>query len=141
MKRSEIIKANKARLAEAMVERYKTVLECDNRIQYKIFVWEDGEIECLEGPQGDNAYLAPKDHEPRDLFYVWTVTAGPGFNLWDQADHAAPEDPEEREAEEREIIGWLVDSYSESLDDLLDNLIREAEEEEDDEAWEQEEGE
>ena len=136
MKKSEAIRANKASIAETMAERYRTVIECNGRIQYKIFVWEDGEIEALEGPQGDNAYLVPKDREPRDLFYVGTVAEAPGFNLWDQTDHAAPEDPEEREAEEQEIISWLENSYTERLDDLLDDLIREAEqEEEDDDAW------
>ena len=129
MKKSEIIRENLKAISEAMIERYKIVLKCHGQVQYKIYIWEDGEIECLEGPQGDNSRLAPRQNEPRKLFYVTTVDH-PFFDPWDMADHSAPDDDAEREAEEADIIDWCVDSYEEALPDKLDTIIAEAEDEE-----------
>lgn len=129
MKRSECITKHSGDIAETMVNRYRTVLESEGRIQYKIYVWEDGEIECLEGVQGDNAWLQPKDREPRELFYVCTIDS-PCFDPWDYTDHAAPDDEDEREAERAEIIDYLVNDYEENVSDILNAIIKEAETEE-----------
>lgn len=130
MKKSEVIKRYYGDIRDAMVERYRTVLECSGSVQYKIYVWEDGEIECQEGPQGDNAYLAPRSGEPRDLYYIGTIAA-PYFDPWDLSDHAAPDDEDERETERREIIDWAVDEYRESgADALIDAAIDAAEQDE-----------
>lgn len=126
MNRSEIISENYKAITEAMVSRYRTVLESNGRIQYKIYIWDDGEIECLEQVQGDNSYLQPREMEPRALHYVTTIEQ-PNFDPWDSADHSAPEDEQERETEEREIIDWLVQEYETNVGDELDNIISEAE--------------
>ena len=119
MKRSEAIETFRKTISEELINRYRSVLECDGRIQYKVYVWEDGEIECLSGPQGDNSWLQAKDTEPRELFYVCKVDS-PFFDPWDCADHSAPDDEEEREKERAEIIEWLVDQYAEQLDAIIE---------------------
>ena len=126
MKRSEIISENYKAITEAMVSRYRTVLESNGRIQYKIYIWDDGEIVCLEQVQGDNSYLLHIEMEPRALYYVTTIEQ-PNFDPWDSADHSAPDDEQEREAEEKEIIDWLVQEYETNVGDELDNIISEAE--------------
>ena len=126
MKRSEIIKNNYETITEAMLSMYRTVLESNGRIQYKIYFWDDGEIECLEQVQGDSGYLQPRDMGPRALHYVTTIEQ-PNFDPWDSADHSAPEDEQEREAEEAEIIDRLVQEYETNVSDELDIIIREAE--------------
>ena len=128
MKRSEIITENYEAIADEMTELYRTALECDGRIQYKLYIWEDGELESLQGPQGDTSYLQPRSAEPRRLFYVCTVTAFAG--PWDYADHAAPEDEAERETERAEIVDWLMREYRANASDVLDIIIDEAEREE-----------
>ena len=129
MKRSEIIAKYRKEIAAEMVQHYRTVLECSGRIQYKVYVWEDGELECLEGVQGDTSYLRPRDAEPRELYFVCTLSAA-CFDPWDFADHSAPEDESEREKEEAEIIDYLVDEYETGVFDVLDAVIEEAEQEE-----------
>ena len=127
MKKSEIISSNYNKIIDVMVDRYEDVLISGGRVQYKLFVWEDGEIECLEGCQGDTSYLRPKQNESRELYYVCTIDA-PCFDPWDMTDHSAPDDEEEREREKREIIDWLVDEYRhEGAEALLDATIEEAE--------------
>lgn len=83
----------------------------------------------MEAPQGDLGYLVPRDAEPRELFFVCKIEE-PFFDPWDAADHSAPDDPTEREAEEKELIDWYVEDYEAAADDLLDNIIRDAKEEE-----------
>jgi len=129
MKRSEIISAHREVIAAYMVEHYRIVLECGGKVQYKLYIWEDGELEGLEGPQGDNSWLKARDMEPRELFYVCTI-GSPYFDPWDCTDHAAPDDEEEREREEREIIDWCVDEYKAAIDEKLDAVIEDAEREE-----------
>lgn len=131
MKRSECITKYYKDIAAAMVERYRTVLECDGRIQYKVYIWEDGEMECLQGVQGDNSWLQARDCEPRELFYVCKIDS-PCFDPWDYSDHSAPDDEEEREAERKEIIDYLVGEYETNISDVLDVVIEEAER---DESW------
>ena len=136
MKASEAIERYRSKIADAMKEDYRAVLECNGKVQCKIYVWEDGEIEELCGPQGDNGWLQAKQYEPRELFYVCTVSA-PFFDPWDYSDHAAPENDEEREQEEKEIIDWLCDEYCGSIDETIDNVIKECVEQEkyDEERW------
>lgn len=129
MKRSEIITRHYKEIADAMVEHYRSVIESDGRIQYKIYVWDDGTLEYLCGPQGDNSWLKPRDMEPRELFYVDTIDA-PFFDPWDYTDHAAPDDEAEREAEREEIIDYLVQQYETNIADVLDNIIDDAERDE-----------
>ena len=127
MKKSEIISSNYNKIIDVMVDRYEDVLNSGGRVQYKLFVWEDGEIECLEGCQGDTSYLRPKQNESRELYYVCTIDA-PYFDPWDMTDHSAPDDEEEREREKHEIIDCLVDEYRrEGADALLAATIEEAE--------------
>lgn len=129
MKTSEAIKKYQPEIMEAMSKRYRYVLESEGRLQYRIYVWEDGEIECLEGVQGDNSYLKARDNEPRTLFYVDTVSA-PGFSIWDAAGESAPENEQEAEEMAKSVIDSCMEEYTDSLPDMIDSLIREAEGEE-----------
>ncbi len=129
MKRSEAIRKYYKDVASAMVECYRNALESDGQIQYKVYVWEDGELECLEGAQGDNSFLQAREHEPRKLFYVCTV-ASPCFDPWDYADHPAPEDESQRESERQEIIDSLVQEYETNIANVLDVAMAEAKREE-----------
>ena len=129
MKRSEAIKKYSEPIKEAMIESYRSVLNSYGKIQYRIYAWEDGEIERMEQVQGDNAYLQAKDIEPRELFYVCTISM-PFYSPWDYSDHAAPEEENEREAEEREIIDYMVDEYQQNISDVIDDIITEAERDE-----------
>ena len=129
MKKSEAIKKYQPEIMETMSEKYRNVLESEGRLQYRIYVWSDGEIECLEGPQGDNSYLKAKDSEPRTLFYVDTVSA-PGFSIWDAAGESAPENEQEAEEMAKSVIDSCMEEYTDTLPDMVDALIREAEDEE-----------
>lgn len=126
MTRSEIITNNYKAIREAMIAKYRAVLDSEGGIQYKIYIWSDGEIQCLEQVQGDNTYIQPYETETRTLHYVTTI-ALPGFDPWDYADHSAPEDEHERKTEEQEIIDWLIEQYEQDVDEQLDNIISEAE--------------
>ncbi|MBO7421801.1 MAG: hypothetical protein J6T99_00235 [Oscillospiraceae bacterium] len=129
MKASEIISANRAALAETLTEKYRSVISCDGRIQYKIYIWEDGEIECQEGVQGDNSYLVPNRGESRKLYYVTKVSV-PCANIWDLAGESAPDDESEKAAKEADIIDWLMDEYRSNVDDVIDSAIEDAERDE-----------
>lgn len=129
MKASEIISANRAALAETLTEKYRSVISCDGRIQYKIYIWEDGEIECQEGVQGDNSYLVPNRGESRKLYYVTKVSV-PCANIWDLAGESAPDDESEKAAKESDIIDWLMDEYRSNVDDVIDSAIEDAERDE-----------
>lgn len=125
MTKIEVIKKYSDSIKNEMVDRYSSVLDSFGRIQYQIYIWDDGEIECLEGVQGDNSYLKAKDSETRNLYYVCTVSA-PNFDPWDYSDHAAPDNETERETERTEIIDYLVDEYKQNLPDVFDAIIEEA---------------
>lgn len=130
MKKSEIIKEHYNKIIETMVEKYEAVLGYGGRIEYTVYIWDDGEIECLEDVQGGTTFLRPNQFETRQLYTVCTIEA-PCFDPWDYADHSAPDDEDEREAEETEIIEWLVDEYKrEGAEAALDAVIDEAEQEE-----------
>lgn len=127
MKRSEVIKKYRQEIEAEMERMYRNVVSCYGRIQYQLYIWEDGEIEALQGPQGDNSYLKEKDWEPRTLYYV-TKIGGSYINLWDFTDHSKPDDESEAEQEEEEIIEWLVNEYH--ADEVLDEVIEEYERQE-----------
>ena len=133
MKRSEAIRKYWENIKNWLPDLYRAVLESDGRIQYGVYVWEDGEVQILEEVQGSTAYLKPKDMEPRKLFYV-TCVEFPNFDPWDYSDHAAPDDPEKRKAERTEITDWLLEEYTRNLPDLLDSILADAEQEEEYEA-------
>lgn len=126
MKNSEAITLYRDRIQKAMIDCYRTVIECDGRIQYKLYVWEDGELERLEGVQGDTGWLQPREMEPRQLFEITTVDA-PFIDIWDFSDEPKPEDKDAQEAMRQEIIDYLVDSYTDNLDELVDGIIADAE--------------
>ena len=125
MKKSDVINAHRNAIADVMVDRYQSVLESYGSIQYKVYIWEDGEIETFEQVQGDNAYWVAKDCEPRELYYVTTVDS-PFFDPWDYADEAAPDDEALRERMERIIIDGLVDDYGTYVRDIIDQAIEDA---------------
>ena len=127
MKNSEMIKKFAAKIQESMIESYKTAIECEGRIEYQIYIWEDGEVERLQTVSGDNSYLKAKDSEPRKLVYVTTVK---GCNPYDCADEAIPEDEAEREAMKAELIDWLMDEYKAAVSEKLEEAIEREENEE-----------
>lgn len=124
--KSSVLKRYSDKIQDAMVECYRGAIESDGCIQYKIYVWDDGEIECLIQPQGDNSYLKPNDFETRSLYFVATIDA-PFFNAWDYSHESIPDDEEEAEAERIAIIDWLVGEYRLNASDVLDAIISEAE--------------
>ena len=126
MKKSELITKYADQIGEAMVRCYRAVLESDGEIQYKIYLWEDGEVQTLEGFQGDTAYLKASDTEPREIYEICTISER-CFDPWDFTDHSAPDDETERENERREIIDYLVDEYQKNLPDVIDTIIEEEE--------------
>ena len=126
MTRSEIIRNHYSEIADEMIEHYRTVLESEGHVQYNMYIWEDGTIYSLEQVQGDGTYLVPNDMETRQLYYIDTV-AYPFFNPWDAAGESAPDDDAEREAQEAEIIDYLVDQYRNNIDDVMERIITDAE--------------
>ena len=130
MKKSEIIKTHQDELEEKMIECYKAVVESWGKIQIKVYIWTDGDIDCFEEVQGDNAYYVPRNGDDRDLYHVATI-ASPCLDLWDYYDDPIPDDENEREAAEAEVVEYLVDGYRENIHDTLDWIIREAKTEED----------
>lgn len=134
-KRSEVIAKYRKELANVMRSRYHDVLESDGKIEYKIYIWEDGNIECLECPRGSTSRLVPNNGEKRKLFYVDTVMVDPSFDPWDCTDHSAPEDEDERESERKEIYDWLEEQYEEGVDIILESEIISAEMQEDFDAY------
>lgn len=126
MKKSEVILKYRKEIETEMIKKYRYVLESYGRIQYGIYVWDDGNIECLEDVQGSNAYLKEKDNETRTLYYICTVSVS-YFDPWDYTDHSAPENETEREKECSEIIDYLVDEYKQDVSDIIDGVIYECE--------------
>lgn len=130
MKASEIIAAHRSEIAESMTDAYRSVLACAGRIQYRIYIWSDGEIERLQSLQGDYIYLVPKSTESRSLYYIDTVSA-PYVDVWALAGESVPDDEYEKKAKETEIIDSLVDDYrNTSVDYIIDNAIEKAKEDE-----------
>lgn len=130
MKSSEIIKANYGKISESMFERLRTVYECGGRIQYAIYVWEDGELEIMQQAHGDSSWLEAKESETRALVYVGTVKA-PNFDPWAVTDEPKPEDDAAREEAEAEIINWVMDGAEQYVDAIIEERIEELEREDD----------
>lgn len=118
----EFLRRHREVIEEEMVEKYSSVLDSRGRCQYKLYMWDDGEPECLCDAQGSSGYLVPKRGESRSLYYITTI-AEPCFDPWDYTDHSAPDDEEEREKEREEICSWLVDEYRAGVHDLLDEIL------------------
>lgn len=130
MTRSEIIRENWGTIAEEMTRLYDLVLTWDGRVLYKLYIWEDGELERLEDVPGSTTRLQPRDAEPRALFYVTTISA-PNLDLMDAAGIDPDDDDEEtKEALLEEAKQLELDAYAESVPDVLDAIIEEAEREE-----------
>lgn len=129
MKKSEAIRANYNDLIDVMVDYYRACLDSEGNMQYTVYIWSDGEVQTLESFQGSNNYLVPNDYEPRELYHVCTITTS---SPWDYAgDVSIPDDPDERDNLEQEVINWLVDEYRrEGAPETLDSAITEAELEE-----------
>lgn len=128
MKKSEIIRKYRDTIAAEMVRLYKSVIESDGHIRYGIYIWDDGEIRILEDVQGGNSYYVPDSTETRVLSAVCVIDVGAGFDIWDYTESDKPEDDDEREQMRDEIIDYLVEGYEESVPDLLDEIIKDAEE-------------
>ena len=129
MKKSEAIRKYYDAVRESMIDAYGHVIDSRGRVQYKVYVWEDGEIERLPGPQGDNSYLMPRVCETRQLYYITTVSE-PCYDPRDQIADKLPDDEAECEKLFEETDAWMKESYAENIDDVLDNLIDDAEQEE-----------
>ena len=124
MGKLETIYKNQDRIYQEMLARYRDVLVNDCEIQYQVYIWDDGEIETIEGSYGDNSFLKPKSGETRELYYVCTVAA-PGLNV---ADYVEPNDPDDEqsiiEAQEDAIEG-LCDEYKDTAKSILIEVIKE----------------
>lgn len=129
MKNSEILATNYARIIEKMTDLYRSVLDSDGRIQYKAYIWSDGEFEILEDVQGGNSFLKARDSETRELIPICTISA-PCFDPWDYTDHSKPENEVDQETEREEIVSWLIDEYPEQAEAILDGIIDDARQEE-----------
>ena len=127
MKYTEIISAHKSAILDAMTSAYRAVLHANGRIAIQIYIWEDGEIETLEEVQGSNSWLKANDAEPRKLYYVTTVDAGPCFDIWDASENGKPDDPDEAAALRDELTDWHMESYADVLPDLWDHIMMNAE--------------
>ena len=128
MKKSEVISRFAPAIEAAMVDCYRSVLRYDGQIQYGVYVYSDGTVRTIEQVQGDNARLAKDANDPRELYYVTTVSA-PGVDVFDLAGIADnSETEEEQEVAKAEAIDWLVEDYEASgADEALDSIIRNAE--------------
>ena len=121
MKRSEIINQYRNVIAESIISHYRTVLECNGKIQYQIYIWEDGEIECMEQPQGaNNEWL--ESRTDRKLYYVCKV-GGTYFCPWDCTDERKPDDEEQCKQMEQEIIDWCMEEYQDNVGTEIDAII------------------
>lgn len=125
MTKAEVLSINRERIKDALTSAYEGVLIFEGSIQYAVYIWEDGEIVLYEQAQGDHSYMIPREMETRALYYIDTIGGSP-INLWDCANEAPPEDADERQRMEDEIIAWLVDEYRQDLDERMDQLIDEA---------------
>lgn len=125
MTKFETMNIHRSSIEEALIDSYESVLRCAGTVQYAVYIWEDGEITLLQQAQGDHGYLIPRENETRALYYVETVGGSP-IDLWDCANEAPPEDADERQRMEDEIIEWLVDEYRQGINDLMEQLLNEA---------------
>lgn len=127
LSQSECIEKYAEQIRHEMMKCYRKVLEADGRIQYKIYVYSDGEVLAVEQVQGDIMYLYPNDWEQRQMYFVLTVDA-PFVNVLEEAGVTPPEFEEDLEEARRDAIDWLVDEYeSDGAEEHLNSVLREAE--------------
>lgn len=126
MTRYEAITKYRNTIEAEMVRLYRSVVDSNGRVMYKLYVWEDGEIEVMEAPQGDNGWLKANDYEPRKLFPVTDIEESADFSIWDASEYGEPEDPAEAEALREEIIEYEVTRYENVVPDIIDNILDEA---------------
>ena len=133
MKKSEVLRMYWDEIAAAIVETYTDTLEtlirnnCET--QYQIYIWDDGEIEYLFGPAGDNSFLQPKENEERKLYYIGTERAYTGST----ADYLDFKDQCEDMTEDEIIDAYLDysrDWKKELTDEVISDLIVSAEDDE-----------
>ena len=74
----DIVTKYEDKIIKEMIDCYRCVLEYNGNIEYKIYIWEDGEIEILETLNGSRGWLQPKECETRKLYYITTVKSPGG---------------------------------------------------------------
>ncbi len=122
----EVIEANEEKIIAEMESCYRSVLECDGRVEYKIYVWEDGEIEIFEDVQGGTTYLKANEYEERWLYGVTRVSF-PNFDPFESYPETIPEDEDERDALREELIDEQMSYYSsESIPLIWEEILTEA---------------
>ena len=122
MKKSEIIAQHYDTLRNTMADLYRDVVQHNARIQYELYIWEDGEIETLCAPNGNTSWLDTNPMETREPFYVCTIAESPCFSLSDYVDD---------ETDEETAIDGLVSAYLFNMaDNVLYAAIKEAERDE-----------
>lgn len=75
MKKSDLIRVHYDAIAAEFVKDYRAVLGSAGRIQYSVYIWEDGEIESQYAAQGDSFYLDDSEDDERRLFYLDTIAS------------------------------------------------------------------
>ena len=125
--RAELFDAHADDIQQAMLDAYRRVIDADGMIQISIYIWSDGELETCEAPQGDHSWLAPRYMEPRSLYRVTTIDAGPCFDIWDYSADGRPEDDDEADAAREEIADAMLDSYRDALPDMWGVIMDSAE--------------
>ena len=126
MTKLEALKKYRPAIEQEAVNLYRTVLECDGMIQFSLYIWEDGEIESLQDVSGGNSFLRPRDSEPRQLFFVDTIS-NPTFSWADMIFDSVSEDEDEQEQQYKEAIDFAVDAFPDEFSDRLDSIIRQEE--------------
>lgn len=130
MSKIEVIENNREALAKEMVECYHAILKSGGGIRYDIYIWSDGEIEPLQLTSSGNGWLQAKESESRELYFVGTVKIDEFyFDPWDCYPDPKPEDEEEAEKIEEEIIDECVEDFD--PDEIIDEAIAQAEYDED----------
>ena len=118
----DIVTKYEDKIVKEMIDCYRRVLEYNGNIEYKIYIWEDGEIEILETLNGSRGWLQPKECEPRKLYYITTVKS-PGFDPFDCIAECIPEDEDEQEKLREEIIDDEVACYRQDVHYTLYDAI------------------
>lgn len=132
----KLVEENREELCEVMRDRMESVLESAGRVQYTVYLWDDGKIECLEDVCGGNTWLKPNDPDRAMMevatikmpHYDWREWAGADgtFRSLEEIDEL-PE--EEKEWLEREAILAELECFD--PEDILYWKIRELKED----AW------
>lgn len=114
MKRSVVLDKHRETIIAAMRKYYERMLQEEGRLQYVIFITEDGRIYTLEDIAGGTSSL-----DADDLLYVTTIhKKNP---VWGCIDTPVPEDEDEREDLKQGIIECMMDDYDPEwkLDEII----------------------